>query len=105
MEEFQQLNTYLEEKDFLMYVFCAGDYSSEHKAAFYDSWEPQKWNHGNGEMVILSERFPHMTFQLTCCEDGKHWQVYYKDGINEVCVGDVIYEQPKKIHWDSLLVF
>ena len=49
-------------------------------------------------MIILSEAFPKLTFELTCQEMETFWREYYKDGDYEECVGEVIFEHPRRIN-------
>lgn len=103
--EFQKLTDGLKEFDLCHYVFGDGEYFIKEKEAIFCAWEEQKWNSYNGQMIILSEKYPKMTFELTCNEGLDFWRVYYKDGKAETCVGDVVFERPQNIVWDALLAF
>ena len=56
-------------------------------------------------MTIISEKYPNMIFELTCQEEDTFWREYYQDGQKEICFGEVIFEKPRKLDWDKLLVF
>ena len=104
-EEFEKLNKVLDQEDLFRYVFDEGKYYKKEKEAIYDSWEEQKWLYYEGEMIIVSEKFPDMTFELTCQDKERFWRVYFKDGQTELCIGEITFEKPKQIVWDQLLTF
>ena len=102
---YHQLSRLLEAMDLIKYVFNSGSYDIKTKEAIFDSWEEQKWDSFFGQMVNLSEMLPKMTFELTMQDGDSFSRMYFKDGISETCYGEVIYEAPKKIKWDSLVIF
>lgn len=103
--QFESLSAALEEFDLERYVFDTGAYFSKEKEAIFSTWEEQNWLEHHGLMIIISEKFPKMTFELTMQENDCFDKYYYKDGEFERCMGEVIYERPKKIEWDALLAF
>jgi len=103
--KFHNLSDALEEFDLYRYVFDTGAYYSKEHEAVFCSWEQQEWTAYEGHMIILSEKFPQMVFELTCQENDVFWKEYFKDGKTETCYGEVIFESPKTIEWDSLLAF
>jgi len=105
INDFQVLSERLEEFDLTRYVFDTGAYFKKQKEAIFKTWEEQEWQNYNDCMIMLSEKLPEMTFELTVQMGEQFWKIYYKDGIAETCFGTVIFETPKKIAWDSLLVF
>ncbi len=105
LEDFESLDAALEEFDLYRYVFDTGAYYHKEKEAIFSCWEAQEWQKYDGQMIVLSEKFPKMTFELTCQCGDSFWRVYYKDGAKEQCSGDVVFEKPRKIAWDALLAF
>ena len=99
-KEFKELFETLNEFDLYRYVFDTGSYYKNDKEAVFKSWEEQKWEHYEGQMIIISEKFPNMTFELTCRDCERFWRIYFKDGITELCIGDVIFERPNQIKWN-----
>lgn len=104
-DKFEDLYAALSEFDLVRYVFDTGAYFKKEKEAIFTSWEEQEWKSHDGQMIILSEKFPEMTFELTTQLADAFWKTYYKDGMTETCIGDIVYEAPKKIKWDTLLAF
>lgn len=105
LEEFQALSDTLDEFDLKRYVFDSGGYYQKDKEAIFNCWEAQEWKMHHGQMIILSEKYPKMTFELTCQQEDAFVRIYYKDGDAETCYGEVIFEKPRKIKWDTLLAF
>lgn len=105
LNEFQKLSDSVKELDLERYVFDVGAYYSKEKEAIFSCWESQEWREYNGQMIVLSEKHPKMTFELTIQHEDTFWRIYYKDGSTETCNGEVIFEQPVKIKWDELLAF
>ena len=105
LEQFHKLDESLEEFDLYRYVFDTGAYYQKEKEAIFSTWEEQEWENYNGQMIILSEKYPKMTFELTVQIQDTFRKIYYKDGATEICIGEVIFEKPKKIEWDALLAF
>lgn len=104
-QDFEKLHSVLSEYDLINYVFDEGAYFEKEKEAIFVSWEEENWEAYNGQMITISEKLKKMTFELTCQYENQFWRVYYKDGQTETCAGDVVFERPRKISWDSLLVF
>ncbi len=100
-KEFEKLSDSLEKFDLIKYVFDAGTYFKKENEAMFCSWEEQKWEGYNGQMIIISEMFPQMIFELTvrCAEI--FWRVYYQDGKTEICMGGVVYERPRETLWQN----
>ena len=95
----------IEEFDLFKYVFDESCYFENYKEAYFSDWEPQAWRNCDSQMIILSENFPEMTFELTCEQDGTFWREYYKDGDCEQCFGEIIFERPRRIKWEELVPF
>ena len=107
-KEYVKLSDTLKEFDLIHYVFEDGYYCESAKEAVFRCWEEQLWNRSKGQMTIISEKYPHMSFELTCTiadEQCNSYKLYYKDGQDEFCAGDIVYETPRKIPWDSLVPF
>lgn len=105
LKEYNKLLSSINKFDLINYVFDDGKYEPENHQAVFSSWDEQKWERHYGQMIILSEEHPTMTFELTCQDGIMFWKEYYKDGTEENCSGDVVFEVPKKIKWDSLVNF
>jgi len=107
-KEYYQLSETLKEYDLIKYVFEDGVYLDAGKEAVFRSWEPQTWAANEGQLIIISEKYPHMSFELTCTSaEGElnSYRMYFKDGQTEFCCGDIVYEAPRKIPWEDLVVF
>jgi len=104
IEEYQHLHRILEAMDLINYVFEKGEYYPS-KEAVFNSCEEQNWNSFLGDMINISELFSEMVFELTIQAGKTFSRMYFKDGVSETCYGEVIYEAPKKIEWNSLVVF
>ena len=106
-KEYNKLLEYLTEKDLMGYAFEKGAYIDFTHEAVFCPFEEVEWKDHAAVMVVMSEKFPKMTFELT--GDGQSygdlWKEYYHDGKVECCSGDIIYEQPKKIQWNELVNF
>ena len=105
LSEYQDLSESTEEFDLQKYVFDTGAYYEKEHEAIFSSWEPQEWRSHDSHMTIISEKYPNMIFELTCQEEDTFWREYYQDGQKETCFGEVIFEKPRKLDWDKLLVF
>lgn len=105
LNEYKNLSESIEEFDLYRYVFDTGAYYKKYKEAVFKCWEAQKWEHYEGQMIILSEKYPQMTFELTCQQNERFWRIYFKDGATELCIGEVTFETPRKIAWDDLDCF
>lgn len=104
-DQFSALFESIEELDLNRYVFDTGAYYNDQKEAIFKCWEAQEWKSYNEQMIILSEKYPKLTFELTCQNEDAFWRIYYKDGINEQCNGEVLFERPIKIEWEALSAF
>ena len=107
-KEYVDLSDTLKEYDLINYVFEDGFYCESAKEAVFKCWEEQMWSRSKGQMIIISEKYPHMVFELTCTvadEQYNSYKLYFKDGQDECCPGDIIYAAPVKIPWDSLIDF
>ena len=104
-DECNKLSEEIERLDLRRYVFdeCAY-YKKEHEVIF-TRCEPEEWQYYEKQMEDLSRKFPDFTFELSCSENMNHWREYYKNGETEFCAGDIVYERPRQIPWDELLVF
>jgi len=105
IDQYQQLCRILEAMDLINYVFEKGNYYQNSKEATFGCCEEQNWESCFGQMINISEMFPQMIFELTMQQEDNFSRVYFKDGSSETCYGEVIYEAPKKIAWESLVVF
>ena len=105
-EQFEELNTYLKEKELINYAFCDGDYDPNHQEAIFYTYDSVKWYDHSEAMVDVAEKFPKMYFELEGAgeEFGDFWKEYYHDMDIEYCRGEIVYEQPKKVQWQDLLV-
>ena len=103
--KYDKLCEAIKEFDLYKYVFDESCYSESSKEAYFSSYEPQTWNSCTGHMIILSEKFPEMIFELTCEQNGTFWREYYKDGEFEICYGEIIFERPRKFKWEELAPF
>ena len=104
-DKYDKLCKAIKEFDLYKYVFDESSYFEVSKGAYFSSYEPQMWNSCTGQMIILSEKFPEMTFELTCEQMGNFCREYYKDGNWEQCFGEVIFEKPRTIKWEELAPF
>ena len=104
-DRYDKLCEAVKEFDLYKYVFDESCYFENSKGAYFSPYEPQSWNNSDGQMIILSEKFPEMIFELTCEQNGTFWREYYKDGEFEICYGEIIFERPRKIKWEELAPF
>lgn len=107
-KEYVDLSDTLKEYDLINYVFEDGFYYKKAKEAIFKCWDEQAWSRHKGQMIIISEKYPHMAFELTCTtaeEQCNSYRLYFMDGLNECCPGDIVYAAPKHIPWDSLISF
>jgi hypothetical protein len=106
-EQFHKLEEELKRRDILRYALDSGSYSKERKEAEFLPSEACSWLRHAEDMVMISEKFPNMTFELECIGEvfGNYWKEYYHDGQTEYCRGEVVYEQPKKVQWTELMKF
>ena len=103
-KEFDELNKRIQEYDLIKYVFNIGIWCN--REARFETWEEQEWSSFDSNMILISESFPTMSFQLSINDEcDTFYRKYYRDGKSEICIGEVIYETPKKIKWDSLMKF
>ena len=105
-EEFNKLNEYLKEKEIINYAIQEGDYDPNHQEAIFYPYDSVKWYDHSEAMVGVAEKFPKMYFELEGAgeEFGDFWKEYYHDMDIEYCRGEIVYEQPKKVAWQDLLV-
>lgn len=107
-KEYVKLSDTLKEFDLIHYVFEDGAYYKEAKEAVFKCYEEQMWSRNEGQMIIISEKYPRMTFELTCYAADSSmnaYKMYFKDGQKEFCTGDIVFEAPRQIAWDSLVAF
>ena len=112
--QFNELVDELRSRELIGYAFDDGHYpatisSINHKyndAIFY-SYDECKWYDHAEDMVVISEKFPNMYFELSGEGEafGDYWKEYYHDGDIEECRGEIVYEQPKKVQWQELVMF
>lgn len=104
--ESERLNDVLKEKDLIGYVFWDSYYDASHDTVEYSSYEAQKWYDCEWDMDDISKQFPNAVFELSGEGDeyGDIWREYFKNGKHEYCRGEIVYETPKEIEWDTLLV-
>lgn len=105
--QFEELETYLEEKDIINYALCQGHYNEETKEAYFTCYGEAKWYDHPQDMVAVAEKFPNMYFMLEGVgeEFGDFWREYYHDMDIEECRGEIIYEEPHKVQWKDLRPF
>jgi len=99
--KFDSLFSTIKEFDLYRYVFDEGTYFEKEKEAVFKSWEAQGWERHKGTMIIISEKYPEMIFELTCHDEDNFWRLYLKDGATEFCLGEVIFERPRKFAWSE----
>lgn len=102
----EKLMDILKEKDLIGYVFWDSYYDEHHDEAEFSSYEEQKWYDYETDMDEISKKFPNAVFELSGEgeEYGDYWHEYFKNGRHECCRGEIVYETPKEIQWNNLLV-
>ena len=107
LRQFEELTEILEDRELLLYAFNPGVYYLDDKEASFATYDEVEWKDYPAEMVMISEKFPRMYFELEGCgqDVGDFWKAYFHDGECEMCRGEIVYEQPKKMQWDKLLSF
>ena len=103
---FESLKAVLRKYDIINYALDEGEFEQEHNEAVFYPFEETTWYRHSEDMVMISERFPKMYFELSGIGEaaGDYWKEYYHDGDIEMCRGEVVYEQPKKVQWQDLIV-
>ena len=106
-KKFEELQEELENKELILYAFQNGAYDVKNHEAYFPSYEDTTWRDHSKTMVMISEKFPKMTFELECVGNNytRFWKEYYHDGVVETCDGDVVYAQPKRVQWNDLIQF
>lgn len=106
-EQFKNLEKTLKMYDLIRYVFETGFYDPKHNEAEFQCYEEQKWIDHERDMEEIAEKFPDMYFRLNGIgqDIGDYWCEYYHNNQSENCIGEIVYEQPRKIEWDKELVF
>ena len=106
-QQFDELSEELKKYDLLYYAFDSGTYTEKNGEAFFCPFEGVTWFNHAADMIMISEKFPKMYFELEGIgeEYGDFWKEYYHDGECEVCRGEVVFEQPKKVQWTELIPF
>ena len=102
-ERFLELRKKLEDEEIIHYAIDEGHYIDEEHFAYFYPVDSVKWYDHSGDMIMISEIFPEMTFMLDGSgEDfGDLWHEYFKNGVCETCRGTITYEEPTHIKWDS----
>ena len=105
-DQFNELQKELNNRELIHYALNDGDYNDRYKEAEFPCYDEAKWYEHSKDMVMISERFPNVYFELygEGEEHGDYWKEYYHDGECEFCRGEIVYEQPKKVQWNDLLV-
>lgn len=105
-EQFVELSNFLKEKEIIGYALCDGSYDPDHREAVFYPFEQVTWYKHAEDMVMIAESFSKLYFELEGVgEDiGDFWKEYYHDMDIEYCRGEVVYEQPKKVAWQELVV-
>jgi len=103
--EVEDLDNELNTRGLINYVFYDKYYDEAYKQLEYSSYEEQKWYDCEKDMIEISKKFPDAIFQLSGEgeEWGDLWRRYFANGIVEYCDGQIVYETPKSIEWDSLI--
>ena len=106
-ERFNELVQTLKDKEIISYALCEGTYYSNSKEALFEPFEETRWYEHTDHMISIAEKFPEMYFELEGHgeEDGDFWRMYFHDMDIETCLGEVVFEQPRSIDWNALLVF
>ena len=106
-DQYAELVKFMREKDLFGYVFEEGKYIDCTHEAMFGSFEEVRWAERPIVMIMISEKFPNMTFEITGDGEsyGDLWKEYYHEGEIECCSGEIIYEQPRKIQWNELVIF
>lgn len=77
--------------------------SSDSRITAFDSSDSCKWYDHETDMLKLSQKYPHMMFQLY--GDGEEyddfWYEYYQNGTLDICPGRIVYDEPVKVKWDD----
>lgn len=105
--QYDKLVKYLQKNDLIGYAFDKCTYIDVTKEAVFSAYDWVNWNTRPIIMIMMSEKFPEMTFEITGYGEsyGDVWKEYYHDGEVECCRGEIIYEQPRKIQWNELVTF
>ena len=103
--QFDELVKTMDEYQLIGYAFLNNDYYNHQ--GFFEYYDSVQWTNHAEEMVAIAEKFPNVYFELRCHgeENDVHWKEYYHDMDIEVCQGEVVYEQPKKVQWTELVPF
>lgn len=106
-EWFKKLQEELRSRELIGYAFDEGHYSEKNKEAIFYMYDECKWYNHAEDMVMIAEKFPKMYFQLEGFgeEFQDFWHEYYHDMDVEVCHGEIVFEQPKKVQWTELIPF
>lgn len=106
-KEFEKLSNLLKEMELIGYAFSEGEYIPNNYEAYFPCYEDCKWYEHSEQMVGIAEEFPTMYFELEGIGEnfGDFWKEYYHDMDIEVCRGEIVYEQPKKVQWTELIPF
>ena len=94
-KRFEELTAAAEEMDLIHYVFDDGVYYEKDQEALFASWDEMNWSSSDGCMILWSEAYPDLLFELTVQDGDIFRKIYFKDGMTEVCVGEVVYESPR----------
>ena len=105
-DQFDKLVEELTRKDILHYALDEGHYDEMHHEAEFYPTEGVHWYQHAEDMVGIAESFPNVYFELEGVGEtfGDFWKEYYHDMDVERCFGEIVYEQPKKVKWNDLLV-
>ena len=107
LQQFNEICKALEDKDLTRYVFWTHLYDCDKHEGNFNYFDCVQWINHVEDMVMIAEKFPNVYFELECrSEDCKtFWKEYYHDMDIEVCQGEIVYEQPKKVQWTELITF
>lgn len=105
-EQFMSLDDEIHKRDLIGYAFDSGSYDECHHEACYYPFEGVTWYEHAKDMVHIAEKFPNMFFELegTGEDFGDFWKEYYHDMDIEYCRGDIVYEEPKRVQWNDLIM-
>ena len=106
-ERFHKLVEELKTRNIVGYALDEGWYRAKDQQAEFTCCDMVKWYDHAEDMIMVSEKFPEMTFELEGHgeEFGDFWREYYHDGECEECRGDLVFEQPRKVQWTELIRF
>lgn len=106
-KQHKEISTAINNEGLHGYAFWDEYYDEKTHESFFSNYDSVNWFEHSKDMVMLAEQFPNAYFELSCQgEDSEtFWKEYYHDMDVEVCHGEIVYEQPKKVQWTELVPF